>query len=95
MREAVPARKWEPTTGVPTLKPGPRRSVRTRGKGTEMTRKPKQQIETARFVALCDRAADHIANAHKALYRSPEAAERAIAQLDAALDCLRGCDSRA
>ena len=60
-----------------------------------MVRKSRQRSEIARFVALCDQAADHIADAHKALYDSPEEAERAIAKLDAALDCLKGCASRA
>ena len=59
-----------------------------------MVRKSRQRSEIARFVALCDQAADHIAEAHKALYDSPEAAEQALAKLDEALDCLKDCDTR-
>ena len=58
-----------------------------------MVRKPIHATDVARVSALCDKAADHIAEAHRALH-DPEETERAIAKLDAALDCLRGCDPR-
>jgi len=55
-------------------------------------RKPEHSASTAHLFALCDKAADLIAEAHRALADGPEEAEQAIANLDSALDCLKRCE---
>ncbi len=41
------------------------------------------------LIALCNSATDHLAQANKLLFSNPDNAETAIAELDAALECLK------
>lgn len=48
----------------------------------------------AQLTSLCDKAASQMALAHRMLDRTPENADAAIAHMDAALACLKRCESK-
>lgn len=51
--------------------------------------RPDGLSKTLRLARMCQTAADHLSQAHQALFAGNDGAEAALAHLDAALDCLK------